>query len=561
MTTIKRALISVSDKTGVIEFAQNLQSMGIEIISTGGTATALKEAQVPVVDISEFTGFPEIMDGRVKTLHPMVHAGILCRRDMPEHMKVLNELDMRLIDMIVVNLYPFQEVTSDPNVDLETAIENIDIGGPTMIRAAAKNHSHVTVVTDPGDYTMIWEQIRETTKVDDKTRAWLAIKVYRHTSEYDAAVESFLSNRILEERRLHITFGQGKDLRYGENSHQKAAVFIDETSDEESIVKGEILNGKEMSYNNYMDANAALEPVKEMAEDVPAVSVIKHMNPCGFATGGTVAEALEKAWEGDPISAFGGVLATNQVVDLAFAEFLKGDSVKHTAYMVQDGKYIPQEVPQGKFVELIAAPDFTDEALEFLKKKSKPLRLIKTKKTNFKEFTTLKSITGGLLIQERDRDLMEKFDVVTEKPFPESYNGLAEFGWVACKYTKSNAIVLVREYGEGKFQVMGMGAGQPNRVDSMRKLALPKAMENLEREYEKLNISQDFDSWSKEELGKMVLVSDAFFPFDDTVREAASLGIRYIVQPGGSMRDDDSIKACNELGVAMALTGLRHFNH
>jgi len=558
---IKRALVSVSDKSGIIDFVRELDKLDIEVISTGGTAKQIREAGIPVKDISEVTGFPEIMNGRVKTLHPLIHGGILARRDNAEHMKAVEEQKIPLIDLIVVNLYPFLEVTKNKDCPLDVAIENIDIGGPTMLRASAKNYEFVTVITDPTDYTNVLEQIKDTGEVDKKTRGELAVKVFHHTATYDAAVDTHLSQAILEETRLHMSFTEGKVLRYGENSHQKAIFFKDPNSQECSAANSELLNGKPMSYNNYVDANAALEAVKDLPADQPAVSIIKHTNPCGLATGETVAEALSRAWDGDPISSFGGVIATNATVDMDFANFLKGSDVKHIAYMVVDGKYIPSEVPTGKFVEVIIAPDYTKEAFEFLKRKSKMIRLLKYTPTIKPDEKTFRAITGGVLLQDRDDQLAEKFEVVTEKGFPGKYQSLAEFTLVACKHTKSNGIVLGREYAPGQFQVMGMGAGQPNRVDSMRKLSIPKAKENLQREFEKLELKGNFEDWWQKQIGKMVLVSDGFFPFDDTAREAASFGVRYIVQPGGSMRDSDSVKACNELGVAMALTGLRHFNH
>ncbi|MBT4288097.1 MAG: bifunctional phosphoribosylaminoimidazolecarboxamide formyltransferase/IMP cyclohydrolase [Deltaproteobacteria bacterium] len=558
---IKRALVSVFDKTGIIDFVRELHKNEIEIISTGGTAKAIRDAGIPVKDVSDVTGFPETMNGRVKTLHPLIHGGILACRDNDSHMQSVTDLKIPLIDMIVVNLYPFLEVIKDENVALDVAIENIDIGGPTMLRAAAKNYKYVTVVTDPADYSRILNQVKSNGTVDEDIRAELAIKVFNTTSRYDAAIDTYLSQKILSESKVHLHYSNGQELRYGENSHQQAKFYKDLTSTETSTADAEVLNGKAMSYNNYVDANAAFEVVKDLPEDKPAVSVIKHMNPCGLATGNTVAEAIARAWEGDVISSFGGVIATNSQVDLEFAEFLKGESVKHLSYSVVKGEYIPAEVPTGKFVEVVIAPGYDDDAFEFLKAKSKTIRLLKTKPTLEKEKTTFRSITGGLLVQTRDDQLIDRFEVVTEKQFSDNYRALAEFTIVACKNTKSNAIVLGREYAPNQFQVIGMGAGQPNRVDSMRKLSITKARENMKREFETQNIQGDFEPWWLEQVGKMVLASDAFFPFDDTVREAASFGIKHIVQPGGSMRDDDAIKACNELGMAMAFTGLRHFNH
>ncbi|MDT8446191.1 MAG: bifunctional phosphoribosylaminoimidazolecarboxamide formyltransferase/IMP cyclohydrolase [bacterium] len=557
----KRALVSVSDKNGIIDFVRELHKLDFEILSTGGTAKALRDGGLPVTDVSEVTGFPEIMDGRVKTLHPKVHGGLLARRDKPEHLKALEELEIGLIDVVVINLYPFLQVTADPNVDLETAIENIDIGGPAMLRASAKNHEGVAVVTDPADYDQVLAELKADGVVSLKTKRRLAIKTFRLTSSYDAAIDEFLSRRLLEEERLHLTFGQGQVLRYGENSHQEASFYLDESSLESSVARAQVLNGKPMSYNNYVDANAAYEAVKDIDPRTPAVAVIKHTNPCGFATGTSAAKALERAWEGDPISAFGGVIATNAKVDLAFAQFLKGDEVKHFSYTVKDGEYVAQEVSTGKFVEVLIAPDYDEEALEYLARKSKMIRLLKVPTNQSTDAKTFRAITGGILVQGRDNQLFEKFDVVTKKPFPGNYQALSEFTMLACKHTKSNGIVLGREYAPGCFQVMGMGAGQPNRVDSMRKLSITKARENLKREWEREGKTGDFEAWAADEIAAMVMASDAFLPFDDTVREAATLGIKYVIQPGGSMRDEDSVKACDELGMAMAHTGLRHFNH
>ena len=558
---IKRALVSVSDKTGIVQFVESLHQLNIEIISTGGTAKTIKEAGIPVKEISEVTGFPEIMNGRVKTLHPLIHGGILACRDDETHMKAVNDQNIPLIDLIVVNLYPFVSVIQDETVTLDEAVENIDIGGPTMLRAAAKNFEFVTVVTDPEDYSVVLDQLQTSGEVDRDTRSRLALKVFQHTAAYDSAIDTYLSRVMFEENNLYMSFREGSVLRYGENSHQKAMFYKDPRSEESSVADSEILNGKAMSYNNYIDANAAFEAVKNLPADKPAVSVIKHTNPCGLASGDTAGEALTRAWEGDQISAFGGVIATNSTVDMDFANFLKGDQIKHISYVIINGEPIPQEVPTGKFVEVVIAPDFTEEAVDFLKRKSKMIRLVKTGKMVKPDLKTFKAITGGVLVQDRDSQLTEKFEVVTENDFSENMKGLAQFMMVACKHTKSNAIVVGREYAPGKYQVMGMGAGQPNRVDSLRKLAIPKAIENLKREFEAAGKSGNFEEWSLNEIGKMVMASDAFFPFDDTVREAAGFGIKYIVQPGGSMRDDDSIKACNELGMAMALTGLRHFNH
>jgi phosphoribosylaminoimidazolecarboxamide formyltransferase/IMP cyclohydrolase len=560
VSSVRRALISVSDKTGVLEFARALSGLGIQILSTGGTANLFAENRIPVVAIEQVTGFPEMMDGRVKTLHPKIHGGILGIRDNPDHVRQAAQQGIEWIDLVVVNLYPFEATAARPDVALEEVIENIDIGGPTLLRSAAKNYRFVSVVTDPADYPVVLDEIRRTGETTLETRKRLAAKVFRRTADYDGVIDKTLSETLFAESVLRLKFTGGRPLRYGENSHQKAVFYRDDSCREPSVAGAEILGGKEMSFNNYLDCDAALEAVKELT-GAPGAAVIKHANPCGFATGHTAREALERAWAGDPISAFGSVIACNTTVDLPFAEFLKGANVRHTGYTVVAGRLVPQEVP-GKFVEVIAAPDFTPEALELLMK-TKPLRLLKTLPLDGKsaETKTYRKITGGMLEMDRDLSVLEKFETVTKKPFDARKKALAEFTLKACKHTKSNAIVIGREYRPGFFQVLGMGAGQPNRVDSLRKLAVPKAMENLLMEYETVKPGGSPEAYCKSAFREAVLASDAFFPFDDTVRAAAESGVGYIVQPGGSKRDEDSIRACDELGIAMAFTGLRHFRH
>ncbi len=560
MSKVRRALISVSDKTGIVEFATALADLGIEIISTGGTAKTLSEKGIPVIPIEKVTGFPEMMDGRVKTLHPKIHGGLLGLRDNPEHAKQAGDMEIEWIDLVVVNLYPFETTVAKEGVGVEEAVENIDIGGPTMLRSAAKNYKHVAVVTDPADYDGILDEIRQRGEVAPETKKILASKVFRSTAEYDSAIDRYLSHGFVGEDIQRLHYNQGQALRYGENSHQKATFYIDASCKESSVANAEILHGKEMSYNNYMDADAALEAVKDLAGQA-GVAVIKHTNPCGYAVGESSGEALQRAWAGDPISAFGSVIACNTKVDMVFAEFLKGKNVTHIGYIVKEGRMLPQEVPS-KFVEVIIAPEFDAAALALLSK-TKALRILKVGTLDGKDVEphTFRKITGGMLRMERDLAVWERFETVTQKPFDESKKRLAEFTVKACKHTKSNAIVLGREYRPGFYQVIGMGAGQPNRVDSLRKLALTKAMENLQIEYDQNHPDVSFETYCQQQLGEMVLASDAFFPFDDTVRVAAEHGIRYIVQPGGSKRDEDSIKACDEMGVAMAMTGMRHFRH
>jgi len=560
LNQIQRALISVSDKTGIVELAKELTQLGVEILSTGGTAKFLSANGIPVTLVETVTGFPELMDGRVKTLHPKIHGALLGLRDNPTHVEQAKRHGIEWIDLLVINLYPFERTIAKPNISIEEAIEQIDIGGPCMIRSGAKNYRFVAVVTDPQDYPMVLSEIRNTGGISLDTKKYLAVKAFRRTADYDSTIDQYLSQALLNEPILRLSFFNGESLRYGENSHQAGWLYRDVHCEEPSLPNGELLGGKEMSFNNYVDGDAALEAVKDLKDEI-GVAVIKHTNPCGYATGETPREALERAWAGDPISAFGSVIACNAAVDLAFAEFLKGENVEHFTYTLSEGKLVAQKVPS-KFVEVIIAPDFSPEALALLQK-TKTLRLLKVKDFNSgkPEPYTYRKITGGILQMERDFQLLEKFEVVTEKGFDERKKRLAEFAMKAAKHTKSNAIVLAREYKPGFFQVMGMGAGQPNRVDSLRKLAVSKALENLRLEYELQGIKGSFEAYAQEQFAEMVLASDAFFPFEDTVRSAGEYGIRYIVQPGGSKRDEDSIRACNALGIAMAFTGLRHFRH
>ncbi|MBN2201217.1 bifunctional phosphoribosylaminoimidazolecarboxamide formyltransferase/IMP cyclohydrolase [bacterium] len=560
MATGRRALISVSDKTGVVDFARALVDLGFTILSTGGTHRLLSENGVPVTAVDQVTGFPEMMDGRVKTLHPKIHGALLGLRDNAEHAAQAAAQGIEWIDLVAVNLYPFEATAAKPGVSIEEIIENIDIGGPSMVRSAAKNHRFVAIVTDPSDYAPVLDEIRRDGAVSAETRRRLAVKAFRRTADYDSAIDRTLSGRFLEEPVLRLKYTDGRPLRYGENSHQTAAFYRDASCREASVAGAEIIGGKEMSFNNYVDGDAALEAVKDLSGGI-GVAVIKHTNPCGFATGASAREALERAWAGDPISAFGSVIACNAPVDLAFAEFLKGEHVRHIGFVVSAGRLVAQEIPN-KFVEVVVAPDFSAEALDLFGR-SKTLRLLKTGPLDAAgaEPKTFRKITGGMLEMDRDLAVWDRFEGVTKARFDERRKALAEFTLKACKHTKSNAIVLGREYSPGFFQVIGMGAGQPNRVDSLRKLAVTKALENLEMEYAASNPGMDFDAYRKKAFSEMVLASDAFFPYDDTVRAAAEFGIRFIVQPGGSKRDADSIRACDELGIAMACTGLRHFRH
>ncbi len=506
---VERALISVSDKTGIIEFARKLSELNIAIISTGGTARALAEAGIPVTQVDQVTGFPEILSGRVKTLHPKIHGGLLAVRDNSEHQRQLRENGIEPIDLVVVNLYPFERTIANPNVSIDEAIENIDIGGPAMLRSAAKNYRFVGAVTDPADYEMVLFELSASGGLTDRTREYLAAKVFRHTADYDSAIDTFLSEKLNQEKVLRLSYRDGKSLRYGENWHQNAWFFRQEGLTYPNLADAEQLWGKQLSYNNYIDMTGAINAVKDFAFE-PAVAVIKHTNPCGCATGGTIAEALKAAWDGDRISAFGSVIACTMPFDGDSAAFLRD-----------------------KMVEIIIAPEFTIEALQRLEKK-KNIMLIKLNigGINKPDTPVYRQVLGGMLMQDPDNALWEKWESVTRIPFPENKRELAEFSMVCCKNTKSNAIVLCEEYAPGFFHMLGMGAGQPNRVDSLRKLAATKALENLNHTYEETNPGIDREEWIRARTGEVVLASDAFFPFDDTVREAYALGIRFIVQPG-----------------------------
>ena len=511
---IKKALISVSDKSGIVDFARALAEAGVEIISTGGTKRLLEQNGVPVTGISDVTGFPEILDGRVKTLHPAVHSGLLAIRDSKEHQEQMAKLGLDYIDLVVVNLYPFQQTIAKPDVTCEEAIENIDIGGPAMLRSAAKNHAFVTVVVDSADYPEVLEQIRSHGDTTLETRKRLAAKVFRHTAAYDALIAQYLSGQTGEllPERLTVTYEKIQDLRYGENPHQKAAFYRKPLAAGGNITTAEQLHGKELSYNNINDANAALQIVREF--DEPAVVAVKHMNPCGVGIGETIYEAYLKAYQADPTSIFGGIVAANRTID------------EQTAAKLHE-----------IFLEIVLAPDFTPEALSILKKK-KNIRLLKLGELNRhgEAGPVITTVEGGVLVQDADtRELTEAdLKVVTErKPTEEEWKQLL-FAWKVVKHVKSNAIVLARDN-----MTIGVGAGQMNRVGSAR-IAIEQAGE-LAR--------------------GSVMASDAFFPMSDTVELAVKAGITAIIQPGGSIKDEDSIRAANEGGIAMLFTGVRHFKH
>ncbi len=560
MKKITKALISLSNKEGAVTFAQSLANLGITILSTGGTAKLLRQHGIPITDVSEYTSSPEIMNGRVKTLHPKIHGGILGKRDNESHCQEAKENGIEWIDLVVVNLYPFREVVAKEDVSFDEVIENIDIGGPSMVRSAAKNYQSVGIVCDPADYAIVLQEIKETGVLSDKTREYLALKAFSLTASYDASIDTYLNRRLQDKEVLYLHLKEGEKLRYGENPHQKAFFFHNTESKVSSPAQGNVLGGKAMSYNNYVDADAAYALIKELPKDVPSVAVIKHMNPCGLGTGENLTQAAQAAWQGDPISAFGSIIAVNTKVDLAFAKFFKDETQEHYAYTVEKGEYVANKV-KDKFIEVIIAPAFDEDAATFLQEKSKVLRLVEVGYGKQEDLYEYRSLVGGFLCQERDLSSHIHLNTVTKKNFLPNSEGLVKFGIIACKHTKSNAVVLVGEYKPGFYQVYGMGAGQPNRVDSMRKLAVAKAKENLLLEYKQNKITEDFDLWYAKRMSQLVLISDAFFPFDDTVREAHECGIRYIVQPGGSKRDIDSIVACNELDMAMICTDMRHFKH
>lgn len=510
---IKRALISVSEKSGVVEFASELEKLGFEIISTGGTKKALQEKGITVKGVSEITGFPEILEGRVKTLHPMIHGGLLAKADDPSHQKQLSEHGITPIQIVCVNLYPFKKTIATPGTSFEEAIEQIDIGGPAMLRASAKNHKYVTVTVDPADYPSIISELKETGLVQASTKQRLAAKVFRHTAAYDALIAEYMTEKTGEEtpENLTVTYELKQGLRYGENPHQHASFYRKPLGSTVSIANAEQLHGKELSYNNINDADAAISIVGEFSE--PAAVAVKHMNPCGVGTGETIYDAFTKAFAADPVSIFGGIIALNREVDAATAQKL-------------------HEI----FLEIIIAPAFSDEALEILKGKKNVRLLVIPLEMESKKETRLTSIAGGLLVQAVDELSLAdaELKVVTKREPTEAEWKALKFGWKVVKHVKSNAIVVSSED-----MTIGIGAGQMNRVGAA-KIALEQAGDIAEG---------------------AILASDAFFPMDDTVEAAAKAGITAIIQPGGSIKDEDSIKKADEYGIAMVFTGVRHFRH
>lgn len=519
----RRVLISVSDKTGLAPFAKALSELGFELLSTGGTHKFLEQSGIPVIDVTTYTGFPEIMDGRVKTLHPKVHGAILGRPTLAADAKAIAEHGIVPFQLVVVNLYPFQETIAKPGVTIPEAIEQIDIGGPSMVRSAAKNHAHVAVVTSPSQYSEVLTRLQQQT-MDDSYRRRLAAAAFEMTATYDRAIASYMSRITAETEEdavfgssLHLSFSRKQTLRYGENPHQKAAFYVESNPPRTSLACAEQLNGKELSYNNLMDLDAARAIVADFAD--PAACVIKHTNPCGCAVGFTLAEAFEKAHDGDPVSAFGSIIGLNRIVDAATADRL---------------------CQPGRFIEAIIAPGYDPEALQILTTRPKWKSNVRLMQVEFsaegRGAAEYRRVSGGLLVQDRD-DLPQSdadWKVVTTRA-PEASELLdLKFAWTVCRHVKSNAIVFAKNG-----MLLGAGAGQMSRLDSSF-IAAHKAGER----------SKDG-----------VVASDAFFPFRDGIDEAARAGIKAVIQPGGSRNDDEVIAACNEHGMAMIFTGVRHFRH
>ncbi len=510
---VKRALISVSDKTGIIPFVEQLTSLGIEVVSTGGTEQKIAQAGLPVTGISDITEFPEILNGRVKTLHPNVHGGLLAMRGNEQHEQELAEHNISPIDLVVVNLYPFQATISKTGTTFADAIENIDIGGPTMLRAAAKNHNDVTVVVDPKDYEKVIAELKDNGETSLETRRELAAKVFRHTAAYDSVIANYLTQETGEQfpESYTVTYSKKQDLRYGENPHQKAAFYEAPIRSENTLASAKQLHGKELSYNNIQDANAALQIVKEFTE--PAVVAVKHMNPCGVGNGETIVNAYTNAYEADPVSIFGGIVAANREIDADTAAKMKKI-----------------------FLEIVIAPAFSKEALDILTEK-KNLRLLTIEMEGLsQDDKQLTSVSGGLLVQDIDRYTLEDADIsipTEREPSEEEWKAL-KLAWNVVKHVKSNAIVLTKDD-----RTVGVGAGQMNRVGAA-----------------KIAIEQAGDDSKGSVMG-----SDAFFPMNDTVEAAGKAGVTAIIQPGGSIRDEESIEKANEYGIAMVFTGVRHFKH
>ncbi|WP_018078219.1 bifunctional phosphoribosylaminoimidazolecarboxamide formyltransferase/IMP cyclohydrolase [Thiobacillus denitrificans] len=517
---IQRALLSVSDKTGLVDFARALATAGVELLSTGGTAKALRDAGLAVIDVSEYTGFPEMLDGRVKTLHPKVHGGILARRDLPEHVATMTEHGMPYIDLVCVNLYPFVATVSKPHT-LDDAIENIDIGGPAMVRSSAKNYRFVAIVTDPADYPkLITEMQASGGALTDATRFTLAKKAFSHTAEYDGAISNYLTalntsnEREAFGEKLNLQFTRAQTCRYGENPHQAGAFYVEANAPAGTISTARQIQGKELSYNNIADTDAALECIKQF-DAAPACVIVKHANPCGVAYGATLLEAYDRAYQTDPESAFGGIIAFNGRLDGATAA----------------------AIVERQFVEVIIAPEVSPEASAAVAAK-KNVRLLECGKwTGAIAQLDMKRVAGGLLVQDSDILLNAELKVVTQRAPTEKEMDDLLFAWRVAKFVKSNAIVYAKDR-----MTVGVGAGQMSRVNSARIAAIKAEHAGLA-------------------VPGSVMASDAFFPFRDGIDQAAAAGIQAVIQPGGSMRDDEVIAAANAHGIAMVFTGTRHFRH
>ncbi|WP_332058738.1 bifunctional phosphoribosylaminoimidazolecarboxamide formyltransferase/IMP cyclohydrolase [Streptococcus canis] len=514
---MKRALISVSDKTCIVEFARVLVQLGWELISTGGTKLVLDEAGIKTIAIDDVTRFPEMMDGRVKTLHPKIHGGLLARRDVESHLQAARDNQIELIDLVVVNLYPFRETILRPDVTYDLAVENIDIGGPSMLRSAAKNHASVTVVVDPTDYALVLEEFAATGETTYESRQRLAAKVFRHTAAYDALIAEYFTAQVRESKpeKLTLTYDLKQAMRYGENPQQAADFYQKAIPTEYSIASAKQLNGKELSFNNIRDADAAIRIIRDF-KDKPTVVALKHMNPCGIGQAETIETAWDYCYEADPVSIFGGIVVLNREVDAATAE-----------------KMHPI------FLEIIIAPSYTAEALAILTHKKKNLRLLELPfdaQDASKVEAEYTGVVGGLLVQNQDvvKENPANWQVVTDRQPTEQEVSALEFAWKAIKYVKSNGIIVTNDH-----MTLGVGPGQTNRVVSVR-IAIDQA---------------------KEHLDGAVLASDAFFPFADNIEEIAAAGIKAIIQPGGSVRDQESIDAANKHGMVMVFTGIRHFRH
>lgn len=521
MAKITRALISLSDKTGIVEFARELAGYGVEILSTGGTAKLLRDSGLAVKDVSEFTGFPEMLDGRVKTLHPKVHGGLLGMRGNPEHVATMKQHGIEPIDMVVVNLYPFEATVANPACTLADAIENIDIGGPTMLRSAAKNNADVTVLVDPADYRPILDEMKANGgAVSRESNFRLAVKVYQHTAAYDGAISNWLGARLGDEVAAYpdtitLQFKKAQEMRYGENPHQGAAFYVERKVEEASVSTARQLQGKELSYNNIGDTDAALECVKQFTEG-PACVIVKHANPCGVAIGASLLEAYDRAYQTDPESAFGGIIACNRELDEATA----------------------RAIVDRQFVEVIIAPKVAPAAVEVVAAK-KNVRLLECGEWPATPLARLdlKWVNGGLLVQDADLELYSELKVVSKRQPTEQEMKDLLFTWRVAKFVKSNAIV----YGKENMTI-GVGAGQMSRVNSARIAAIKAEHAGLE-------------------VKGAVMASDAFFPFRDGIDNAAAAGITAVIQPGGSMRDAEVIAAADEHGMAMVFTAMRHFRH